>query len=126
MLFISTSGPLGRYISLPPPITIWFRSLIAILCLIIYALLKKTSFKIWGTGKPTREFMHVQDLVDASFKILKISKIISKSLKNGGTIFWCGNGGSASTASHFSVDLSVALSTGNSSIFLCLVISSVL
>lgn len=46
MLFISTSGPLGRYISLPPPITIWFRSLIAILCLIIYALLKKTSFKI--------------------------------------------------------------------------------
>ena len=44
MLFISTS--LGRYISLPPPITIWFRSLIAILCLIIYALLKKTSFKI--------------------------------------------------------------------------------
>lgn len=35
---------------------------------------KKTSFKIWGTGKPTREFMHVQDLVDASFKILKISK----------------------------------------------------
>tara|TARA_A100001011_G_scaffold347069_1_gene383892 strand:- start:7867 stop:8760 length:894 start_codon:yes stop_codon:yes gene_type:complete len=46
MLFISTSGPLGRYISLPPPITIWFRSLIAILCLISYALLKKTSFKI--------------------------------------------------------------------------------
>ena len=46
MIFISTSGPLGRYISLPPPITIWFRSLIAILFLICYAWCKKKSFKI--------------------------------------------------------------------------------
>lgn len=31
-------------------------------------------FRIWGTGKPMREFMHVEDLVNASIKILKLSK----------------------------------------------------
>ncbi len=46
MLFISTSGVLGRYIALPPPVSIWFRSLIAIVLLVLYASYKKFSFQI--------------------------------------------------------------------------------
>ena len=46
MLFISTSGVLGRYIALPPPVSIWFRSLIAIVLLVLYARYKKFSFQI--------------------------------------------------------------------------------
>ncbi len=38
-------------------------------------------------------------------KINTISKIISNSLKKGGTIFWCGNGGSASDSMHLSTEL---------------------
>ncbi|APD07456.1 hypothetical protein UJ101_01949 [Flavobacteriaceae bacterium UJ101] len=46
MLLISTSGPLGRFIDLAPPVTIWFRALFA--CFIIggYCVYKKISFKI--------------------------------------------------------------------------------
>ena len=43
-----------------------------------------------------------QDLIE---KISKSSEIMSKSLKNGGTIFWCGNGGSASDSMHLSAEL---------------------
>lgn len=46
MLFISTSGVLGRYIALPPPVSIWFRSLIAIILLILYSIYKKFTFQI--------------------------------------------------------------------------------
>ena len=46
MLFISTSGVLGRYIELPPSVSIWFRSLIAIVILSIFSLLKKYNFKM--------------------------------------------------------------------------------
>jgi len=46
MLFISTSGVLGRYIALPPPVSIWFRSLIAIVLLLLYARYKKFRFQI--------------------------------------------------------------------------------
>ena len=46
MLFISSSGVLGRYITLPPPLSIWLRSLIAIVLLTVYAYIKKFSFKI--------------------------------------------------------------------------------
>jgi len=46
MLFVSTSGVLGRYISLAPPVSIWFRSLIAIFVLIIYTIYKKKSLQI--------------------------------------------------------------------------------
>ena len=31
---------------------------------------------LWGSGKPKREFMHVDDMVEASVKVLKISKKI--------------------------------------------------
>ncbi len=35
---------------------------------------KKKSIELWGTGKPKREFLHVNDLADASIHIMNISK----------------------------------------------------
>ena len=35
----------------------------------------KKSFKVWGTGKPKREFLHVDDLADATIKIMNLSKL---------------------------------------------------
>lgn len=46
MLFISTSGVLGRYISLPPAITIWWRCLFAAIILGVYCRFKNVSLKI--------------------------------------------------------------------------------
>jgi len=46
MLFVSTSGVLGRYIALPPAVSIWFRSAIALVLLVFYAKSKKMNFKI--------------------------------------------------------------------------------
>ena len=46
MLFISTSGVLGRYIALPPSVSIWVRSLIALILLVLYARFKKFNFQI--------------------------------------------------------------------------------
>ena len=34
----------------------------------------KNSFIVWGTGKPKREFLHVDDLADATIKIMNLSK----------------------------------------------------
>ena len=39
------------------------------------------------------------------FKIDTAVKIIINALENGSTIFWCGNGGSASQANHLSAEL---------------------
>jgi drug/metabolite transporter (DMT)-like permease len=44
-LFISTSGPLGRFIQLPPPLIIWSRALVAFLVLGAYCLWKKERIK---------------------------------------------------------------------------------
>lgn len=44
MICISTSGALGRYISLPPPITIWYRALFALVFLGVYCYWKKFKF----------------------------------------------------------------------------------
>ena len=54
-----------------------------------------------------KEHIKTINLVEKSLiqKISDASKIISKSLKNGGTIFWCGNGGSASDSMHLSAEL---------------------
>ena len=41
MLCVSTSGVLGRYINLPPPLTIWSRALIAFILLLAYVIWKK-------------------------------------------------------------------------------------
>lgn len=45
MLCISTSGALGRYIDLAPPLTIWYRSLFALLFLGIFCIWRKHPFK---------------------------------------------------------------------------------
>ncbi len=46
MLFISTSGVLGRYISMPPVITIWWRALFAVLIVGVFCWYKKINFKV--------------------------------------------------------------------------------
>ena len=46
IFLISTSGVLGRCISMPPPITIWFRCLLAALFLGIFIWYKKIDLKI--------------------------------------------------------------------------------
>ena len=47
------------------------------------------------------------ETIDNKFKrkIISVSKALSKSLKKGGTIYWCGNGGSASDSMHLSTEL---------------------
>lgn len=45
-IFISTSGALGKYIDMPTPVIIWWRSALAILFLFLYCKLKKVSLKI--------------------------------------------------------------------------------
>lgn len=46
VLFISTSGVLGRYISIPPPITIWWRCVFAAVLLGGFCLYQKIDLKI--------------------------------------------------------------------------------
>ena len=46
MLCISTSGVLGRFINLPPPLTIWSRALVAFILLLAYTLWKKKRVRI--------------------------------------------------------------------------------
>ncbi len=48
MLFISTSGVLGRYITMPPALTIWWRCLFAAFLLGVYCWYKKVNFNISG------------------------------------------------------------------------------
>ncbi len=51
MLFISTSGVLGRYIDMPVPVTIIFRALLAGFFLWLFCKWKKLSFKIASTDR---------------------------------------------------------------------------
>lgn len=54
MIFISTSGALGRFISMPPPVTIFWRALLAGAFLFLFCKLRKTSLKInWGKDGPS-------------------------------------------------------------------------
>ena len=45
-LFISTSGALGKYIAMPPPVIIWWRSILAALFIYLYCRYKKINLKI--------------------------------------------------------------------------------
>ncbi len=49
ILLISTSGALGKYIHLPPPVIIWMRSLLAVFFLGLYCWYKGINFKIKDT-----------------------------------------------------------------------------
>ena len=57
----------------------------------------KKSLIVWGTGKPKREFLHVDDLADATIKIMNLSK--SKYIKIAGEKFPFINIGSGSDIS---------------------------
>jgi GDP-L-fucose synthase len=57
----------------------------------------RKSFKVWGTGKPKREFLHVDDLADVTIKIMNLSK--SKYNKIAGKKFPFINVGSGSDIS---------------------------
>ena len=46
MMFVSTSGVLGRFISLPSAVTIWWRALLAIFFLGIFIWYKKINLKV--------------------------------------------------------------------------------
>jgi len=46
VLFISTSGVLGRYISMAPPVTIWWRCLFAAILLGVYCKYKKINLRL--------------------------------------------------------------------------------
>ena len=46
MMFISTSGVLGRYISMSPPLTIWWRSALTVICLGIFVWYKQINFRV--------------------------------------------------------------------------------
>ncbi len=46
VLLVSTSGLLGRYISMPPPVTIWLRCLLAVVILGAYIWYKKIDLKV--------------------------------------------------------------------------------
>lgn len=48
LLLISTSGVLGRYISIPPPVTIWFRCIIAVVIIGIYCRYRKVNLAIFN------------------------------------------------------------------------------
>lgn len=52
MLFISTSGALGRYIQLSVPVTIGARALLAFSLLLLYSRYKKMSFRIDNPDRP--------------------------------------------------------------------------
>ena len=71
-------------------------------------------------------------VVDLSVAIEKVASILIRCLKNDGTIFWCGNGGSASDSQHLAGELvgrfvderrplkSIAL-TADSAVMTCIV-----
>ena len=55
---------------------------------------KNEEVKVWGTGKAIREFMHVDDLANAIYKILKLPQIkIRKILKSEYPLINVGSGG---------------------------------
>lgn len=46
VLFISTSGVLGRFITLPPPVTIWWRCLLGSILLFAFCRIQKIDLKL--------------------------------------------------------------------------------
>lgn len=48
-IFISTSGALGKYIDMPTPVIIWWRSVIAVIFLFAFCKYKKISLKIYSS-----------------------------------------------------------------------------
>ncbi len=59
MLFIATSGPLGRYVDLPVPVTTGIRGIIAFVLLVLFSKWRKTSLKIKSGDIPVVLFTGV-------------------------------------------------------------------
>ena len=57
--------------------------------------------------KALNEHKELLNIFDSKFikEIINFSILISNTLKSQGTIFWCGNGGSASDSQHLSAEL---------------------
>ncbi len=47
-IFISTSGALGKYIDMPTPVIIWWRSILAAIFLLFFCLYKRINLKIYN------------------------------------------------------------------------------
>jgi drug/metabolite transporter (DMT)-like permease len=47
-LFISTSGALGKFIAMPTPVIIWFRSALAAIFLLVFCIYKGINLKIYN------------------------------------------------------------------------------
>ncbi|MFK7831867.1 MAG: DMT family transporter [Winogradskyella sp.] len=77
-LFISTSGALGKFIDLPTPVIICWRSFLAALFLLVYCLYKKIDLKI-KTPKDRRTFFIGAVLMGAHwvtyFHALKLTNV---------------------------------------------------
>ncbi|VAV83083.1 Permease of the drug/metabolite transporter (DMT) superfamily, partial [hydrothermal vent metagenome] len=52
-LFISTSGALGRFIDMPTPVIIWWRSALALVFLYIFCRYKRINLKVNSKDIPT-------------------------------------------------------------------------
>lgn len=78
MLCISTSGALGRYITLPPALTIWWRALFALLFLGVFCWWKGYSFR-FGNTKNARVILFTGVLLAAHwvtyFYALRLSNV---------------------------------------------------
>lgn len=77
-IFISTSGSLGRFIDMPTPVLIWWRSGLAAIFLFLFCKYKKISLKI-HTGKDRRVFILASVFMAAHwityFYALKLSSV---------------------------------------------------
>ena len=77
-IFISTSGALGKYIDMPTPVVIWWRSALAAVFLLLYCKYKKISLRIAST-KDKRTFIVAAVLMGAHwityFYALKLSNV---------------------------------------------------
>lgn len=52
-VFISTSGVLGKFIAMPPPVTVWWRAALAMLILLGYCKYKNISLKVNKKDAPS-------------------------------------------------------------------------
>ncbi|WP_412559422.1 DMT family transporter [Winogradskyella sp. MIT101101] len=77
-ILISTSGALGKFIDMPTPVIIWWRSALAAVFLFIFCLYKKINLKIYG-GKDRWTFILAAVFMGAHwityFYALKLSNV---------------------------------------------------
>ncbi|WP_411894151.1 DMT family transporter [Winogradskyella sp. A2] len=77
-IFISTSGALGKFIDLPTPVIIWWRSALAGIFLLLFCLFKKISLKI-NSGRDRWTFFLASVFMGAHwityFYALKLSNV---------------------------------------------------